>query len=103
MLSESSIRLIRRELRKSTAVLVTPEEVVGAIRRLLNEAAVSEMEAIRISFPERKHKKRPTPARPAPEEPEEEAEVAAPDAVGDDAAAVPERPCEGHSSGDDGS
>ena len=54
LLSEESIRQTRAELRKITAVLVSPEEVVGAVRRLLNEAAAAEMDAIKICLPVRK-------------------------------------------------
>ena len=57
VLSEDSIRLIRREIKKSTEVTVSPEEIVGAVRRMLNEAAIAEMEKIKISLPEKKQKK----------------------------------------------
>ena len=58
ILSEESIRLIRRELKKATDVTVSPEEIVGAVRHLLNEGAVGEMEKIKISLPEKKQQKR---------------------------------------------
>jgi len=58
ILSEESIRLIRRELKKETDITVSPEEIVGAVRHLLNEAAVAEMEKIKISLPEKKQRKR---------------------------------------------
>jgi hypothetical protein len=58
ILSEDSVRVLRRELRKSTGVLLPLEDVVSGIRRLLNESAATEMEAIRISFPERKTHRR---------------------------------------------
>ncbi len=51
ILSDKSISSIRRELRQKTDVSVTPEEVVGALRRLLNEAALAEMERGHISLP----------------------------------------------------
>lgn len=54
LLSEDSIKIIRRELKKSTGVYVTPEEIIGAIRRLLNEGALSELEDIKISFSTKK-------------------------------------------------
>ncbi len=60
ILSEESIRFIRRGLKKATDVTVSPEEIVGAVRRLLNEAAVTEMEKIKISLPEKKQRKRTT-------------------------------------------
>lgn len=52
LLSEDSIKLLRRLLRRSTGVLVSPEDVVGSIRRLLNEAAGGQMDAMKISLPE---------------------------------------------------
>jgi len=60
ILSEESIGLIRRGLKRVTDVAVSPEEIVGAIRRLLNEAALAEMEKIKISLPEKKQHKRAT-------------------------------------------
>ena len=63
LLSETSLKLLRRELRKSTDVLLAPEEVVGGIRRLLNEAALAEMEDIKVSLSERKPKKRRSRSR----------------------------------------
>jgi hypothetical protein len=57
ILSEESIKRIRRGLKKTTEVTVSPEEIVGAIRHLLNEAALIEMGKIRISLPgEKQHK-----------------------------------------------
>lgn len=50
ILSEDAISSIRRGLRRMTDVTVTPEEIVGAIRHLLNEAAVTEMGKIKISL-----------------------------------------------------
>ncbi len=60
ILSEESIVLVRRRLKKSTDVTVTPEEIVGAVRQLLNEASVAEMERIKISLPEKKQTKKST-------------------------------------------
>jgi len=60
ILSEESIRLIRRELKKPTEVTVSPEEIVGAVRRMLNEAALAEMEKVKISLPAKKQWKRKT-------------------------------------------
>ena len=56
ILSEESLSLIRRRIKRSAGVGVTPEEVVGAIRRLLNETAVAEMEQIKISLPMKKRR-----------------------------------------------
>jgi len=58
ILSKESIILIRRRLKRATDVLVSPEDIVGAVRRLLNEAAVGEMEKLKISLPEKKQQKR---------------------------------------------
>ena len=58
ILSEQSIRSIRREIKKATDVAVSPEEIVGAVRRMLNEAAIGEMEKIKISLPAKKQDKK---------------------------------------------
>ena len=58
ILSEKSLILMRRELRQLTDAMVSPEEIVGAIRHLLNETALAEMEKIKISLPEKKPRKR---------------------------------------------
>ncbi|MDP2918690.1 MAG: type I restriction enzyme HsdR N-terminal domain-containing protein [Dehalococcoidia bacterium] len=50
ILSEASLNMIRRELKKEASIALTPEEIFGAIRRLLNETAVSELENFRISL-----------------------------------------------------
>lgn len=52
ILSESSLMMMRRELKKTTGIALTPEEIVNAIRRLLNESAAIEMDGIKISLPE---------------------------------------------------
>jgi len=70
ILSEESIRLIRRELKKATDVTVSPEEIVGAVRRILNEGAVGEMEKIKISLPEKKQQKRVTTPKSSKEKEE---------------------------------
>ena len=58
ILSEKSIILIRGALKRATDVLVSPEDIVGAIRHMLNEAAIGEMDKIKISLPEKKQRKR---------------------------------------------
>ncbi len=63
ILSERSIRFIRYEIKKATDVTVSPEEIVGAIRYMLNEAAIGEMEKVKISLPEKKQRKRQTPSK----------------------------------------
>ena len=57
ILSEQSIRLIRHGIKRTTDVTVSPEEIVGAIRHMLNEAAVGEMEKVKISLPVKKQKR----------------------------------------------
>ena len=68
ILSEQSITSIRSKLKKATEVTVSPEEIVGAIRHMLNEAAVGEMEKIRISLPTKKQDKRKTISKRSKEE-----------------------------------
>jgi len=51
ILSEDSIRLYQRKVKKSSSVTVSPEDIVGAFRHLLNEATLSEMDKIKISLP----------------------------------------------------
>jgi hypothetical protein len=63
LLSEESISLIRRGIKKSTDVNVTPEEIVGAIRHLLNESALSEMEKVKICLPTQKPVKKVAPTK----------------------------------------
>ena len=54
ILSESSLNAVRRELRKDSGVLLSPEEIVSGVRRLLNETALTELENARISIPDSK-------------------------------------------------
>lgn len=51
ILSESSMKNLRRELRKTSGVRLAFEDVVAGIRRLLNEAALAELENVRLSLP----------------------------------------------------
>jgi predicted type IV restriction endonuclease len=67
ILSEESIALIRRQLKKATDVLVSPEDIVGAIRHLLNEAAMTEMSNIKITISEKKQRKRVTVSKSSKE------------------------------------
>lgn len=57
ILSEQSLKSIRSKLKKATQVTVSPEEIVGAIRYMLNEVAVGEMEKVKISLPVKKQRK----------------------------------------------
>jgi predicted type IV restriction endonuclease len=77
ILSEDSLAMMRRELRKMAGITLTPEEIVGAIRRLLNESAGAEMDTIKIALPEKhpvkvKHKSAVTAAKAEPEKTEAE-------------------------------
>ncbi len=75
ILSESSLRAIRRELRRDSGVLLSPEEVTSGVRRLLNETALSELENVRITLPDRRPRRRRRKKEkeeaetPSPEEP----------------------------------
>ncbi|MFH1688608.1 MAG: type I restriction enzyme HsdR N-terminal domain-containing protein [Candidatus Eisenbacteria bacterium] len=73
ILSEDTMRTLRRELRKTTGVLVTLEDIVAAIRRLLNEAAISELDGLRLTWSDKKKpkKKRAVKASPASESAED--------------------------------
>ena len=52
ILAEDSIRLFQRKIKKANKdVTVSPEDIVGSFRHLLNEATLSEMDKIRISLP----------------------------------------------------
>lgn len=75
MLSESALNMFRRELKKSTGVVLTYEEIVNAIRRLLNESAAIEMDGIKISLPEStpaKRSRKPQTAKKTATKPIEE-------------------------------
>ncbi|MCK4388486.1 MAG: type I restriction enzyme HsdR N-terminal domain-containing protein [Dehalococcoidia bacterium] len=56
ILSEESIKLCQRRLKKSTDVNISPEDIVGQFRHLLNEAALSEMNNIKILLPARQQR-----------------------------------------------
>ena len=58
ILSVSSLKSIRREIRKDSGVSLSPEDVMSGIRRLLNETALTELENVHISLPERKARKK---------------------------------------------
>ena len=57
ILSEQSLASIRYKIKKATDVTVSPEDIVGAIRKMLNQEAVGEMEKVRISLPVKKQRK----------------------------------------------
>ena len=61
ILGESSVKLLRRELKRTTGTSVALEDIVAAVRRLLNEAALTELGAMRITFTPRKQRTRKNP------------------------------------------
>ena len=76
ILSEESIKLYQRRIKKATGVTVSPEDVVGSFRHLLNEAALSEMGKIKISLPaKQQHTKTKKVAKSKPASVEQEAEA----------------------------
>ncbi len=58
ILSISSLKAIKREIKKDSDVLLSPEDIISGIRRLLNETALTELENINITIPERKKRKK---------------------------------------------
>ena len=70
ILSEESLSVIRRQLRKTTGVFAAPEEVVRGIRKMLNEAALAEMGKLQFTFPSSPKKRGRKPGRRAKEAPE---------------------------------
>jgi hypothetical protein len=77
ILSEQSLKSIRRELKKANEeVLVPPEDIVGAIRNMLNETAVGEMEKVRISLPAKKQRRAASSKRSEEEEEEKQEQEA---------------------------
>lgn len=73
ILSEGAVKAIRRELKKDSGINLSPEDIVSGIRRLLNESALTELEGVRISFPEKKPKRR-KPKSPVEASPPKETE-----------------------------
>jgi len=57
ILSEQSIGSIRSKFKRENQVTVSPEDIVGAIRRMLNQEAIGEMEKVKITLPVKKQKK----------------------------------------------
>jgi len=50
ILSEPSISMIRRELKRREKIALYPEEIVNGIRHMLNESAMGELENMKISL-----------------------------------------------------
>ncbi|HBA83286.1 MAG TPA: hypothetical protein DCZ95_04245 [Verrucomicrobia bacterium] len=62
ILSEDSLRAYKNSIRRKTGASVNPEDIVGAIRRLLNDNAGAMMDQMKISLPERKSRTSKTAA-----------------------------------------
>ncbi len=76
ILSEESIKLFQRWLKKATGIRISPEDIVGQLRHLLNESALSEMDKIKISLPARQQRaKTPKAAKSKPTSVEQEVEA----------------------------
>lgn len=60
--SQSTLKILRRELHKATGVRLPVEDIMGGLRRLLNESAISTMEEVSIRFNDRKASKPKTVA-----------------------------------------
>jgi len=58
LVSQDSLKVLRRVLRKNTDVMVAPEDLVNGIRKLLNENAAIELSKIKIDFSEKKKRLR---------------------------------------------
>ena len=58
ILSEDSIKLITKNLRKTAGVQVAPEDIVSGLRKILNESAAIAMDGVKICLPSRKPKKK---------------------------------------------
>jgi predicted type IV restriction endonuclease len=56
ILAEDSIRLFQHKIKKATDVSVSPEDIVSSFRHLLNEAAISEMDKVKIALPAKKQR-----------------------------------------------
>lgn len=63
ILSQNSLSMLRSRLKRSAAVPVSPEEIVAAFRRLLNENALAELEQIKITLPPKKKPVLKAPAK----------------------------------------
>jgi hypothetical protein len=49
--ARGTLNALRRELRKSTEVLLPVEDIMAGLRRMLNEGALASMEKVEITFP----------------------------------------------------
>lgn len=75
ILADDSIRAIRRNIRRSTEVLVAVEEIVSALKKILNERGLSAMENISVTLsPRPQRRARRQAAAPGTEDPTHPAE-----------------------------
>jgi predicted type IV restriction endonuclease len=83
ILSELSLNVLRKKLRKDSGIQLTAEEIVSGIRRLLNETALGEMENVRISISDRRVQRKTSKKKKAEEidlqEEESQEEASAPE------------------------
>ena len=63
ILSVHALKAIRRELKRDSGVLLSPEEIMSGVRRLLNETALSELENVRITLPAGKPRRKSQKAK----------------------------------------
>jgi len=64
IVSEDSLRLLRKTFKKTEGVTVPYEDIVSAIAKLLNEASAKELEGINPEIPQRKKRGRKPGAKP---------------------------------------
>lgn len=63
ILSKESLTSLRRRIKRTTDIAVAPEEIIRAVRLMLNEAALLELEKLDISAYEKKQQKRKTASK----------------------------------------
>jgi len=73
LVSQDSMNVLRRVLRKNTGVMITRRDLVRGFTKLLNENAAIELSKISVEYPDQKKTtRRPRKAKPEePSEPEE--------------------------------
>lgn len=77
LVSQDSMNVLRKVLRKNTGVLITRRDLVRGLTKLLNENAAIELSKISIEFPDQKKTtRRPRKAKPEERSEPEEAEPA---------------------------
>ena len=74
LVSQDSINVLRKVLRKNTSVTITRRDLVRGLTKLLNENAAIELSKISVEFPDEKKRTRRAP-KAKPEEPSEPQEA----------------------------